>query len=51
MYGLDMRPQKSNRISTDLCKQRDLWVCDAVIMPNVSKMAFLLSSREICRFF
>ncbi|KAL5971512.1 WD repeat-containing protein 49 [Taenia solium] len=47
MYGLDMRPQKSNKISTDLCKQRDLWVCDAVIMPNVSKMAFLLSSREI----
>ncbi|VDK33829.1 unnamed protein product [Taenia asiatica] len=47
MYGLDMRPQKSNKISTDMCKQRDLWVCDAVIMPNVSKMAFLLSSREI----
>ncbi|CDS41509.1 WD repeat containing protein 49 [Echinococcus multilocularis] len=47
MYGLDMHPQKWNKISTDLCKQRDLWVSDAVTMPNINKMAFLLSSREI----
>ncbi|KAH9283386.1 WD repeat-containing protein 49 [Echinococcus granulosus] len=50
MYGLDMHPQKSNKISTDLCKQRDLWVSDAVTMPNINKMAFLLSSREILRY-
>lgn len=48
MYGLDMHLQKSNKITTDMCKQRDLWVADAVIMANINKMAFLLSSKEIC---
>ena len=48
MYGMDMRPQKFNKITTDLCKQRDLWVSDAVPMTNLNKIAFLLSSKEIC---
>ena len=51
MYGLDMRPQKSNKITTDLCKQRDLWVSDAIPMPNINKIAFLLSSKEIRESF
>ncbi len=48
MYGLDMHPQRSTKITTDMCKPRDLWIVDAVIMPNINKMAFFLSSKEIC---
>uniref|UniRef100_A0A0X3PVZ8 WD repeat-containing protein 49 n=2 Tax=Schistocephalus solidus TaxID=70667 RepID=A0A0X3PVZ8_SCHSO len=47
MYGMDLHPQRSAKVQTNGCKTRDLWVVDAVAMPNINKLAVGLTSKEI----
>ncbi|THD24410.1 WD repeat-containing protein 49 [Fasciola hepatica] len=47
MWGLDMKLQKTARVSTDACRSRDLWVMDYALMPNINKIAIAYTSKEI----
>ncbi|VDN98310.1 unnamed protein product [Rodentolepis nana] len=46
-YNIDMHPISAYKITTDLCKPRDLWVADVVALPNLNKLACFLSTKEI----
>ncbi|KER22048.1 hypothetical protein T265_09764 [Opisthorchis viverrini] len=47
MWGLDMKPQRSAKATTDACRPRDLWVTDFAVMPNINKIAVAFTSKEI----
>ncbi|CAL8105784.1 unnamed protein product [Calicophoron daubneyi] len=47
MWGLDLKPQRSAKVNTEACRQRDLWVTDAALMPNINKIAIAFTSKEI----
>ncbi|CAH8477419.1 unnamed protein product [Dicrocoelium dendriticum] len=47
MWGIDMKPQCSAKVSTEACRPRDLWVTDFAIMSNINKMAVAFTSKEI----
>ncbi|KAF7233512.1 hypothetical protein EG68_05686 [Paragonimus skrjabini miyazakii] len=47
MWGLDMKPQRSAKATTDACRPRDLWVTDFIVMSNINKVAIAFTSKEI----
>ncbi|KAA0184030.1 WD repeat-containing protein 49, partial [Fasciolopsis buskii] len=47
MYGLDMKLQRTAKVSTDSCRSRDIWVTDYALMPNINKIAVAYTSKEI----
>nr|CUU98598.1 hypothetical transcript [Hymenolepis microstoma] len=46
-YNSDMHLLSAYKITTDLCKPRDLWVADVVALANLNKLACFLSTKEI----
>ncbi|CAH8848703.1 unnamed protein product [Trichobilharzia szidati] len=47
LWGIDLKPHGTAKVSTESCRPRDTFVTDFVVMPNINKVAIAFTSKEI----